>query len=135
MSESADLKKLMESNTRAINALIQSELNSDRLKNETASNQRILDGLHEKIKTAQAELDSLKQDASKTASEAKKNAEDVLRDAELAKTQAMQSKLESARLMRLAQDRADEAQSLKTSYESALADVVAQKEKLKAALV
>lgn len=135
MSELDELKKAMKTNTDAISALIQAESNSARIKQEIASNNRVLEGLHEKIKTAQAELDTVKADATRIKADASKHANDVLSSASVAKIEADNSLSRAKLAERSMQAKLDEAGELKAKYQSGLAEVTAQKDKLKAALV
>lgn len=135
MSDLAELKKLMEGNTKAISALIQAEANSDRIKNEIASNMRVLEGLHEKISIAKADLETAKADAVRIQADAKKHIDELLSSASVAKIEEERRLASAKTLERQAQTKLDEASALKEQYSFLVANVTAQKEKLKAALV
>lgn len=135
MSDLDSLQKLIKTQAEQIGALIQAESSKERLKNELASTIRAVEKAQTELRTAHSELEKVKQDASKTISEAQKKAEDIVRDAELLRLEASRAKAESVRLERVAEVRAGEAETFKAQYESALADVTAKQEKLRAALV
>lgn len=135
MSDLAELKKLMEGNTKAISALIQAESNSDRIKQEIASNNRVLEGLYAQINEAKSALASVKAETVDLQASSQKHIDELLRDAATAKTEADARLVQVKMLERNAQTKLDDAEEVNKQYQAALADVTAQKEKLKAALV
>lgn len=134
MSDLTDLKKVIEGNSKAISLLIQAESNSDRIKQEIASNQRVLEGLHEKIKAAKVELESAQAETTSLRTSAQKDIGDVVRSTDMAKADAEARLAEAKRLERAAQTKLDDAEDIRKQCQSALAEVMSQKEKLKAAL-
>lgn len=135
MSDLLELKKLMEGNTKAISALIHAESNSDRIKQEMASNNRKLEDLHAQIKTAESDLEKAKAEANRVLADATKNASEIKANANTESAEADNRLAKTKMLERQAQTKLDEAEGLKAKYAEALAEVTAQKEKLKAALV
>lgn len=135
MSELDELKKAMKTNMDALSALIQIESNGSRIKQEIASNNRVLEGLHAKIKAAQEELEKTKSESSTVRTDAGKYADEILHNTSLATAEADKRLANAKMLERSAQTKLDDAEEINRRYQAMLSEVLAQKEKLKAALV
>lgn len=128
MSELDEIKKL-------ITKLSEGESKKARLQEELNSTQRKLDGLHSEIQKAEHRLALIKEEAETIRLDAIKAAEKLVNDANAEKAEATKKLAEAAKIERNAQAKLSDAESTNQAYQSMLADVTAQKEKLRAALV
>lgn len=133
MSDLEELKKVIKQNAEAITTLIQAETNSDRIKQEISSNNKVLEGLYVKIKAAKQELQSAQDQATGVMVKAKKDSDELIRSAELSNNEATTRLASAKKSQSTMQAKLDEADEMKKKHQAALVEVTAQKEKLKLA--
>jgi len=129
-----ELKKLIKTQNDQITALIQAETANSRLKEELQSTTRKLEKVYADLKVAEDRLVSVKSEASHVLAEANQEATNMVESAKLTKAEADRKLSEASRLERQAQAKLDEAQDLSGRYQSLIADLNAQKEKILAAI-
>lgn len=129
-----ELKKLIKTQNDQITALIQAETANSRLKEELQSTTRKLEKVYADLKVAEDRLASVKSEASHVLAEANQEATNMVESAKLTKAEADRKLSEASRLERQAQAKLDEAQDLSGRYQSLIADLNAQKEKILAAI-
>ena len=114
--------------------LIEAESAKARAEQEVNSTQRILEALHAKIKEANEELVKAKAETDALRARTAKDVEAVRQEANLALAEANASAVRAGTNERKAASSYEDAEALKNQYQELLADISAQKDRLKAAL-